>query len=376
MRIGVDARNLVHKITGISRYLLETSRALSTLGHEVVFYLPEDPAVHLPELEDKTVRIANCRGGVRRMIWGQTLLPLLVGRDQVDVFWGPAHRLPSWLDRQIPRVVTIHDLVWHHAGWTMRFQGWLGDRYLMRPAIKAADRIVAVSHATAGAVNSIFPETGMRLRVVYPGVTVLPLQTSNAFLAENGIYGPFALFIGTLEPRKNLTRLLEAYALLPINTKQKLLLVIAGGNGWHMDNIRSHIDSLGISNFVRLTGYVSDLNLSVLYRNARVLVMPSLYEGFGLPIIEANAMGVPAITSNCSSMPEIAGNSALLVDPLDVLDISSALRVLADDDNLRHRLSSNAELNARRFDWATSAKALLAVFDEAITERKASRPLQ
>jgi glycosyltransferase involved in cell wall biosynthesis len=370
MRIGVDARNLVHNVTGISRYLLETCRMLSSFGHEIIYYFPEKPKSCPPELQSTIVRVANCSGGLRRMFWGQTILPHLARCDEIDVFWGPAHRLPSLLDRRIPRVVTIHDLVWHHARSTMRLQGWLGDRYLMSPAIHTADRIVVVSQATADSVHSMFPGAARKLRVIYPGLTSVQSVGSDAFLEENGIAGPFALFIGTLEPRKNLMRLLEAYARLPTTTKQKLLLVIAGGKGWHMGDIRSNIQRLGINDYIRLTGYVSDLNLWLLYRNARLLVMPSIYEGFGLPIIEANAMGVPAITSNCSSMPEVAGGSALLVDPFDVAEISAALQALAVDDNLHLQLSQNARVNAKRFNWSESTRALVAVLEEAIAERQ------
>ena len=370
MRIGVDARNLVHNITGISRYVVETCRVLSGLGHEVVLYFPEKPKVALPTLQGAVTRIANYRGGTKRMVWGQTVLPYLAKRDKVDVFWGPAHRLPSFLDNGIPRVVTIHDLVWHHAASTMRLQGWFGDRYLMSPAIRAADRVVAVSQATANSVSSMFPRAAEKLRVIYPGLTLLRSDASDAFLEQNRINRPFALFIGTLEPRKNLLRLLEAYARLPDTTRQKLMLVIAGGTGWHMGDLRSHITSLTIDGSVHLTGYVSDENLSTLHRNARLLAMPSIYEGFGFPIIEANARGVPVVTSNCSSMPEVAGDAALLVNPLDTVDISEALNSLATDDSLHARLSSNAKLNADRFNWSNSTRDLIGIFDEAIAERK------
>ncbi|NTF50348.1 glycosyltransferase family 4 protein [Rhizobium rhizogenes] len=370
MRIGVDARNLVHNITGISRYLLETCRVLSVLGHEIILYLPEKPKADLPEIQGAVTRIANYRGGSKRMVWGQTVLPYLAKRDKVDVFWGPAHRLPSFLDNRIPRVVTIHDLVWHHAASTMRLQGWFGDRYLMSPAINTADRVVAVSQATATSVSSMFPRAKKKLRVIYPGLTSLLSDGSDAFLEQNRISRPFALFIGTLEPRKNLLRLLEAYARLPDVTKQKMILVIAGGTGWHMEGLRSYITHLQIDDFVHLTGYVSDENLSTLYRNARLLAMPSIYEGFGFPIVEAHAMGVPVITSNCSSMPEVAGNAALLVNPLDTANISEALNSLAVDDNLHAQLSRNARLNASRFNWSNSTRDLIKIFGEAIAERR------
>ena len=195
----------------------------------------------------------------------------------------------------------------------------------MEPAVRTADRIVADSGSTADAVKMLFPRHSAKVSVVYPGLTVLPDQKSSDFLMSHRIDRPYALFVGTLEPRKNLLNLLEAYARLPEEARRKLLLVIAGGQGWRLGDLRQHISRLGISASVRLSGYISDAELATLYGNARFLVMPSFYEGFGFPIIEANAAGIPVLTSNSSSMPEVAGDAALLVDPNNVQSIADGL---------------------------------------------------
>lgn len=370
MRIGVDARNLVNNITGISRYVMENCRELCVQGHELVLYLPEKPRVQIPHFGRLDFQTSHFHGAVGRLFWSQTVLPLQLRKDRIDVFWGPAHRLPALMRNSIPSVVSIHDLVWYYASSTMRLQGWLADRFLMKGALDNADQIIAVSHATSSAISSVFPKYAAKIQVVHPGVSCFDPLGSSGILREHQIDTSYGLFIGTLEPRKNLVRLLEAYARLPENVRSNFLLVIAGGKGWSLGDLRDNINQLGIAQHTRLTGYVTDDDLGVLYRNARALLMPSLYEGFGLPIIEAQAYGVPVVTSNCSSMPEVAGDAAILVDPLNVVEISDAIYRIAIDDELWQKMSLLALQNVERFSWRESVKKLESVFIKAIEARK------
>jgi len=162
--------------------------------------------------------------------------------------------------------------------------------------------------------------------------------------------------------------LLESFAALPADTKSKLLLVIAGGQGWGLSDLTTEVSRLNITSSVRLTGFVSDEELGKLYRDARFLAMPSLYEGFGFPIVEANQLGVPVLTSNTSSMPEVGGDAALLVDPTSVSSISDGLRKLATDIVLHDRLAKAAQANAARFNWIRSASELANVLQRALNE--------
>ena len=304
------------------------------------------------------------------MIWAQTELPRRAAQDKIDVFWGPAHRLPFFLDRRIPRVITIHDLVWRDMAATMRWQTWMADRWLMKPGVAVADEVVAVSAATADVLKTEFPGCGEKLNVIHPGLTAIGGAAAPKELSSFGIDRPYILFVGTLEPRKNLLRLLQAYAALPQSTRQQFLLVLAGGQGWRLGDLKGHIAELQIEPSVRLTGYVPDTDLAQLYRHARFLAMPSLYEGFGFPIIEANAMGIPVLTSNTSSMPEVAGKAGILVDPNDVQSIRNGLESLATDDVLHARLVDNARPNSARFDWMESARQLERIFEKAIAKRR------
>nr|WP_223217215.1 glycosyltransferase family 1 protein [Rhizobium cauense] len=360
-------------MTGIGRYVLEMSRHLAQMGHELYFYLPQRPNADPTELPAAKVHVAHAQGAIRRMIWAQTELPRLAAKDGLHVFWGPAHRLPRFMDPQIARVITIHDMVWRDMASTMRWQTWMADRWLMKPGIEVADQIVADSHATAIALTTEFPGIGKKLSVIHPGLTTIKGTTTEGDLSRLGIAGPYILFVGTLEPRKNLLRLLQAYASLPESTRQQYLLVLAGGQGWRLRDLRGCIEDLQIEPFVRLTGYVSDCDLSLLYSHARFLAMPSLYEGFGFPIIEANAMGVPVLTSSSSSMPEVAGKAGILVDPNSVQSIRDGLEDLASNDDLHSRLVEQARPNAARFNWTKSAQELEVLFEKAIYKRRQRR---
>lgn len=366
MKIGIDARNLVPKLSGIGRYVVETSRKLAELGHDVFVYLPSPP--HSAEAIPSGVRpeISYHHGTLGRILWGNTTLLKLAKRDQIDILWGPAHRLPVVGSSTVPTVLTIHDLVWRHASETMRPLGWLGERVFMERSIRAADRVVAVSSATQAAVAAAYPWAREKTSVVYPGCTPLAEASDETVLTRANITLPFVLFVGTLEPRKNLSGLLRAFAMLPDHLKSGLQLVIAGGRGWGLDDLQNEISRLQITNLVRMTGFVSDAELGTLYRRAKFLAMPSFYEGFGLPIIEANAAGIPVLTSSSSSMPEVGGKAALLVDPLNDQSIANGLERLLADASLYQRLRQAAAMNASRFDWVRSAKELSAVFEQTV----------
>lgn len=371
MRIGVDARNLVPNLSGIGRYVLEMCRALGAQGHSLVLYLPEAPKTGLPNLPGCEIRIWNFKGPWLRAIWSMTALPKAANKDGLDFFWGPAHRLPRGLSADLPTILTIHDLVWRKAAETMHWQTWIGERAFMRPSLKRADRIVAISHATARDIVAFQPETAGRIEIIHPGLTELPPPGGRPLtpVDSEGNAERYALFVGTLEPRKNLVRLLEAFASLTPSRIANLKLVIAGGQGWQLGNLSTLIAKLDIEKRVILTGYVSDSELSQLYSGAEFLLIPSLYEGFGLPIIEAQSFGVPAITANGSSMPEVAGDAALYVDPDDTAGIAHAILRLASDAELRTELIDRCKCNAKRFSWVSAAHRMTASSQPTITCR-------
>ncbi|AMO56828.1 hypothetical protein GZ77_02315 [Endozoicomonas montiporae] len=371
MRIGIDARLLSEQITGIGRYTGELSRELVSLPGEFFLYCGSPVGQYNWTTENVTLRTANSKNRAARMLWSQTTLPTWANQDNVDVFWGATHRLPKFLPESVAKVVTIHDLVWKHAGETMRPLSRMMEQLLMPQAVKLADRIVADSESTARAIVTEYPFAVDKVRVVYPGVSILPTHGTFEILDKFAIQRDYFLFVGTLEPRKNLNRLLQAYAILDEDLKQKYPLVIVGGKGWGGVNVENLITRYGLSNHVRKLGYVSEDELANLYAHASFLVMPALYEGFGLPIVEANSFGVPVLTSNTSSMPEVAGDAGILIDPYSIRSIASGLRTMMDSKQ-RDLLAARAKNNATRFTWEKAARDLWSVFEEALEVKRST----
>ncbi|WP_296556941.1 glycosyltransferase family 1 protein [Pigmentiphaga sp.] len=374
MRIGVDARPLLKQVTGIGRYTVELLRELQRLEQDIFLYAPERFARGSYNYTNVHARTAcPVRGRVAKTLWAQTVLPYLVTRDGVDVFWGAAHRLPPLLSRSCARVVTIHDLVWKHAGETMRMTSRLAERVLMPGAVRQADLIMANSQSTANDIEEEFPAARGKVRVVYPGTALLARPESAAALSTLGVRLPYCLFVGTLEPRKNLRRLLGAFASLPDADRRGTQLVVVGGNGWGGVDVPSLLRELHLEADVAAIGYVSDTQLSTLYAHARFVAMPSLYEGFGFPLVEAMSFGVPVLTSRASSMPEVAADAGVIVDPLDEADIAAGMQRLLIDDALHQSLAIRAQANAARFSWDKTAREALEVFAEARRIRGYSR---
>lgn len=372
IKIGIDATSLSRSITGIGRYTLEMCKALSKLPN-ISLYLYSSapiPCNALQGFKVEKILFKNLNNRIFRQIWSQTILPFLVNKDDIDVFWGPAHRIPLLLSHNIARVVTIHDLVWKYVPETMHPLSRVLESYQMPRAIRTSDAIVVSSKATAEAVKKEFDINLNKLSIITLGLPVqkelLNINLLDTFYTDQSYF----LFVGTLSPRKNLSRLLTAYSQLPNFIKDQAMMVIVGGKGWGNIKITEKMNTLNLLNHVKLLGYVDEPTLSALYANSKFLVMPSLYEGFGLPLVEAMSHGVPVLTANNSSMIEVAGNAGLLVDAFDVESISDGLKEMITNKERRENLAKNAILNASRYSWDESAIKLIKVFEKAIEFRK------
>jgi len=231
-----------------------------------------------------------------------------------------------------------------------------------------ADFIVAISDYSRASFLETFPH--------YPAdrIRVVPLGSRFSFLPETvrgaAVEGlaphRFWLVVGTLEPRKNLRRLLRAYAAFIRENGEALPLVLAGGKGWLEEDLEEFIDALGIRESVRVLGYVGDDALIWLYRNCRAFLYPSLYEGFGLPVLEAMSLGAAVVTSKTTSLPEVAGDAALYVDPWKEEDMVATLRRLLRDEECRMELKKRAKSQAGKFSWERCAAQVLEIYQEVV----------
>lgn len=380
MRIGVDARLLSLPLTGIGRYTLEMLIALQKHPHELFVYSSQPILESVrPRLQDTvTIRVGCAKGRVGRMIWSQTMLPRWANEDKVDVFWGTMPRLPMFLPKRIAKVVTVHDLVWLYSGETMRFTSRLLEKTLMPKAVTASDLIMADSHSTGDAIKTVFPQSAHKVNVVHLGGSEirkhLDEKRSDDCLEKRvlNVKPSFILFVGTIEPRKNLTRLLSAFAGLPDALRQKHQLVIAGGKGWGNVNLQNTLREFNLAAEVCVVDYVNDEILCELYHRALFLAMPSLYEGFGLPLLEAMSFGKPVLTAETASMPEVAGSAGYYVDPYSVASIQNGLHKLLTDDELYNQLAAQAKTVAEQFSWEKAATEALDVFTKAATMKAQS----
>jgi glycosyltransferase involved in cell wall biosynthesis len=308
----------------------------------------------------------------RRVEWvrgEQQLLPRLARRERVDVLHSLASTAPGW--GRFRRVVTVHDLIHRvhpeaHAGVLPH-----GMRLLVRLATSRSDRVIAVSRHTRDDLVRLLGVAPGKIDVVPQGmgrtaeaVAVAPLDEGAVRRWLDAGSRQLVLSVSAKRPHKNLARLLEALALVP--AERRPVLVLPGYPTWHEAELRSRASSLGVAADVRFLGWVSAAELEGLYAAARCFVFPSLYEGFGLPVLEAMRRGLPVACSDRSSLPEVAGDAALLFDPESPRAIADALERLLGDSALAAELAAAGPFQAARFSWEATARGVLASYRRAL----------
>lgn len=352
MNIALDGMPLAAPLTGVGHYTAELARNLALVA-------PSDSFTFIsPE-------------GLLKRRWWSLGLPLHLLRSSFDLFHGTNYDVPLWSRR--PTVVTIHDLskLLIPTAHVPPLK-WIGR---WRPPLmaKVASKIITPS-------NSVKTQVCEGLGIDPEKVVVTPEAPRPVFkrnqdpelLKRLSLDRDFILFVGTIEPRKNLHNLVEAYHRLLRSTSLSPRLVIAGGKGWLMDNFPSFIKEKGLEDRICLTGYLNDEDLRSLYSSCAVFIYPSLYEGFGLPPLEAMACGAPVITSRDPALMETVGSAARLVDPKSVDDIAQAMSEMLSDERMRQHYAELGREQVKKFSWEQTALKTLEVYREVLRKRAAT----
>jgi glycosyltransferase involved in cell wall biosynthesis len=379
VRVGLDVSAAAQGRGGIGRYAERLAAALARLpGVDLTLLYHGPRRTHLPPglagLPERHVRLGSKPW--RASLAAANLLGLPLDRvvGPCDVFHATDHVLPPL--RRTPSVFTVHDLAFLVHPETHLRSNRLYLAAMLPRYVAAATLVVADSEATRRDVLARFRVAPDKVRVVPLGVepafAPVALAEARALVARrHGLTAPYLLSVGTLEPRKNLRGLVAAYRALLQRHSDLPLLAIAGAEGWLYGDLYRLVQREGLAGRVRFLGRVADADLPALYSAAAAFVYPSLYEGFGLPPLEALACGTPVVCSNRSSLPEVVGDAALLVDPTDAGALAGALARLLADEPLRRELRARGLARAARFTWERTATETLAAYHEAL--RRAGR---
>jgi exopolysaccharide biosynthesis WecB/TagA/CpsF family protein len=374
LTIGLDASRAAraHR-TGTETYSLELIKALAQLAspqRHLRLYTPHPPQhTDWPDLPYVETRIIPWP-----RLWTHLRLSVELRLHPPEVLFVPAHVLP--LSCPVPAVITVHDLGYlHYPHAHHRFDRWYLD-WTTRRHTRVAHHLIADSQATKNDLIDFYGAKPDQITVVYLGrdeplARVGDPQSIEATKSKYHVVGDYLLYLGTLQPRKNLIRLVEAFHQAVTSLQNDgLKLVIAGRQGWLYTDIFERVQHLSLTGRVLFPGYIADADKPALLSGALAYVFPSLYEGFGLPVLEAMACGTPVLTSNCSSLPEVAGRAALLVDPHDTPQIANGLVQLIINPDLRGQLVERGYCQIQQFSWSKAAKQVMEILEGVASNQK------
>lgn len=356
---------------GLARYSRQLYGALTQNCNDIEI----QPVAAWSSMGKDDLHSLKLRTGLKILPWGRRLTPLCWAylnrpkieswlNDPIDIVHAVALGYP--IATQKPYVVTIHDIgPLTHPEFFTNTKPWVMQKSMVQ-AVDCAAAIICVSKSTANEVQTYLgKDLDRRIHVVYEGVDEKFFNPVSYDFIDNkpgfpakGV--PYILTTGKMSPRKNLPRIIRALKLLKDTISFDLVFV--GAKGWEMKEIYSELKGSGMSSRVHFPGYVTDKELRCLYTHAHAYVHPSLYEGFGLTVLEAMAMGCPVVTSNTFSLPEVAGDAAILVNPKSTEDIAQGILQVCDDENGRKKLIEKGKLRAKTFTWKKCAENISAVY--------------
>ena len=360
MKLLVDVTTWVPGRTGIGLYTERLMQALVALGHHDQLLLASNTSTD-------EVNIAGKKIGPKmplRALWMQSALPAMCLREAPDVAFFPNYMAP--MVRTCPTVITVHDMAVFLHPQTFTWKKRVLQRTLLPSILRRADAIVTPSRSTRRDLLKLIdldPRRVVPIHLAADPSLATPLTDEEAAKASADLDLPdrYLLAVSTLEPRKNLVRLIAAFEKISAQHRD-VHLVLVGGKGWRDAGIRAAMTQSPAADRIVATGYVTFDALRLIYRQALALCYPSLYEGFGLPVVEAMACGAPVLTSCGSSLDEVADGAALVVDPYDVQQIATAMKRLIEDESLREQLREKGYRRSAKLSWQRTAELTREVF--------------
>jgi glycosyltransferase involved in cell wall biosynthesis len=373
MRFGLDGLPLGRKKTGVGHYTFELGRALAAIASAHEFEIVSPSAFSIDASEPSlppNLKLVNARlDRLRRRGWWSIYLPLYCRRASFALFHGTNFALPYWTS--CPTVLTIHDLSLLLYPETHEKQLVRRARIKLPLTARKATAIITPSETVKREVcehlgvsaDKVFAIPEAARACFYP----MPAPESKPICRRLGVEAEFILFVGTVEPRKNLLTLARAFERIIGSTSSPLQLVIAGDKGWLSNDLMDYLRDHHLRERVLFTGHLPDDDLRALYSACRVFVYPSLYEGFGLPPLEAMACGAPVVTSRIPGIMETVGDVARLISPTDVEDLARGITALLDDASEQQHRSTNGIQHAKKFSWERTARATWEVYQEVVS---------
>ncbi len=379
MLIGLDGIPLCEQKTGVGHYTFELARALADFAPQHEFNLIS-PAPFVASISDEVehnplpLNLSLVQKKVRALdrYWWTLGLPRYVKEARLGLFHGTNYDIPLW--GACPTVLSIHDL-------SLLLHSDTHERRRVRRAQRRLPLMARAATMIVTHLESVRREIIEHLRVSPERIVAVPAAPRRIFRpmsfeetactrTQLGVEDDFMLFVGTLEPRKNLQTLVRAFSEMLRATAHRPQLVIVGKKGWLTNEVFAGTEAAGVKDRLCFTGYITDEELRALYSSCRVFVYPSLYEGFGLPPLEAMACGAPVIASHIASLAETTGGGALLVEPTNTGALAQSIAALLEDDDQRHQLRAAGLKHAAQFSWERTARATWEVYEEALQRHK------
>ncbi|WP_461207114.1 glycosyltransferase family 4 protein [Clostridium sp. DL1XJH146] len=375
MKIGLDLGPLHSNKTGIGFYVYNIVSGLGKSDFEiraqVISFLKLGNIKN--ELSDLDIDIKIDRAILPYRVYKRIskIIPYNnLFKEKVDIHHFFSFTVPYKIKGKV--IVTVYDMVYKKFPETMEKENLEYLEKNVERSVKRANIVITISENAKREIIEYTNIDSNKIKVVYPGVDIAPYVTGTDYSKYSQIKNKYnlpdkyLLYLGTLEPRKNISLLIEAFSMYKKSNTDDIKLVIAGKKGWMYDDIFNKVKELNINKEVVFTNYVDESDKPEIYKNSKAFIFPSLYEGFGIPVLEAMASGVPVITSSSSSLPEVAGNAAVLIDPKNVNSIYKAIKNVLNDSKLRREMIIKGKEQCTKFTWQKSVEKLCEIYKELV----------